>query len=111
MRAPGSGEDLLEAAAFFRLPQFRREQLSARRTFSRSALDLHGIYELQTLESVLRNENPDAIVIVARMVRAKANLPDDGDDYGFLSDYCAALCAHLESNLMVGRRHESKFAQ
>jgi uncharacterized RDD family membrane protein YckC len=82
-----------------------------RRTFSRSALDLYGIYELQTLESVLRNENPDAIVTVARMVRAKANLPDDGDDYGFLSDYYAALCAHLESNLMVGRRRESKFAQ
>ena len=31
-------------------------------------------------------------------------------DYGFLSDYYAALCRHLEAELMVGRRRESKFA-
>ena len=30
-------------------------------------------------------------------------------DYGFLSDYYAALCARLESGLMVGRRRENKF--
>jgi hypothetical protein len=80
-----------------------------RRTFPRAALDLYGVYELQTLEDVLRNENPEAVMTVARMIRSKANLPDDGDDYGFLSDYYAALCAHLEAGLMVGRRRESKF--
>src|SRR5690348_329948 len=36
-----------------------------RRTFSAAALNLYGIYELQTLEEVLRNENSDAIVTVA----------------------------------------------
>jgi uncharacterized RDD family membrane protein YckC len=82
-----------------------------RRTFSPAALDLYGIYELQTLEDVLRNESPDAIVRVARTIRTKANLADDGDDYGFLADYYAALCAHLEADLMVGRRRESKFAE
>lgn len=81
----------------------------SRRTFSPKALGLYGVYELQTLEDVLRNENRDAIVTVARTIRAKADLPDDGDDYGFLSDYYAALCAHLEAGLMVGRRRESKF--
>jgi uncharacterized RDD family membrane protein YckC len=81
-----------------------------RRTFPPAALQLYGVYELQTLEDVLRNENPEAIVTVARTIRAKANLPDDGDDYGFLSDYYAALCAHLEGGLMVGRRRESKFS-
>lgn len=81
-----------------------------RRAFPPAALRLYGIYELQTLEDVLRNENPDAIVTVASMIRAKAGLPDDGDDYGFLSDYYAALCAHLEAGLMVGRRRESKHA-
>jgi uncharacterized RDD family membrane protein YckC len=80
-----------------------------RRTFPPAALELYGVYELQTLEDVLRNENPEAIVTVASTIRAKANLPDDGDDYGFLSDYYAALCAHLEAGLMVGRRRESKF--
>ena len=79
-----------------------------RRTFSAAALNLYGIYELQTLEEVLRNENPDAIVTVAHAIRSKAGIRDDGDDYAFLSDYYAALCAHLERDLMVGRRRESK---
>ena len=81
----------------------------AGRTFPPAALKLYGVYELQTLEDVLRNENPEAVQTVARTIRAKAALPDDGDDYGFLSDYYAALCAHLERGLMVGRRRESKF--
>jgi uncharacterized RDD family membrane protein YckC len=80
-----------------------------RRTFPPAALKLYGVYELQTLEDVLRKENPDAIMTVARTIRAKAELPDDGDDYGFLADYYAGLCAHLEAGLMVGRRRESKF--
>jgi len=83
----------------------------SRRSFPPAALELYGIYELQTLEDVLRNENPDAIVTVAAMIRRKAGLADDGDDYGFLSDYYAALCAHLEAGLMAGRRRESKFEQ
>lgn len=80
-----------------------------RRTFPEAAVKLYGIYELQTLEEVLRQEQPDAIMTVARTIRTKAGLPDDGDDYGFLSDYYAALCAHLEAGLMVGRRRESKY--
>jgi len=80
-----------------------------RRTFSEAALGLYGIYELQTLEQVLRNEQPDAVATVARTIRDKADLTDDGDDYGFLSDYYAALCARLEAGLMVGRRRDSKF--
>ena len=80
-----------------------------RRTFPEAALNLYGIYELQTLEEVLRTEQPDAIMTVARTIRTKAGLADDGDDYGFLSDYYAALCARLEAGLMVGRRRESKY--
>jgi len=83
----------------------------ARRTFPPAALELYGIYELQTLEDVLRKENPDSIVTVAQTIRSKAGLFDDGDDYGFLSDYYAALCAHLETRMMVGRRRESKFTE
>jgi len=81
----------------------------ARRIFPEAALGLYGIYELQTLEQVLRNEQPDAVATVARTIREKAGLPDDGDDYGFLSDYYAALCVRLEAGLLVGRRRESKF--
>ena len=81
----------------------------ARRIFPEAALGLYGIYELQTLEQVLRNEQPDALATVARTIREKAGLPDDGDDYGFLSDYYAALCVRLEAGMLVGRRRESKF--
>src|SRR5437764_485416 len=81
-----------------------------RRVFPPAALDLYGVYELQTLEDVLRNENKEAVATVARTIRAKADIIDDGDDYGFLADYYAALCAHLERGLMVGRRRESKFS-
>ena len=84
---------------------------TARRTFSDAALNLYGIYELQTLEEVLRNGQNDAIATVARIIRQKAGIADEGDDYGFLSDYYAALCTRLEAGLMVGRRRENKLEQ
>jgi uncharacterized RDD family membrane protein YckC len=81
-----------------------------RRTFSDAALNLYGIYELQTLEDVLRKGQEDAIATVAASIRRKAGMADDGDDAGFLFDYYAALCARLERGMLVGRRKESKFA-
>lgn len=82
-----------------------------RRTFSEAALNLYGVYELQTLEDVLRAGRPDAIAIVARIIRDKAGIDESGNDREFLADYYAALCARLESGLMVGRRRENKFEQ
>jgi uncharacterized RDD family membrane protein YckC len=81
-----------------------------RRSFSDSALGLYGVYELQTLEDVLRTGREDAIAVAARTIRHKAGIADDGDDRGFLSDYYAALCMRLEGGLMMGRRRENKFA-
>src|SRR5687768_3189168 len=40
-----------------------------RRTFSEAALDLYGVYELQTLEDVLRVGRPDEIATVAGAIR------------------------------------------
>jgi len=81
------------------------------RVFSDAALDLYGIYELQTLEDVLRNARPEAITTVAATIRRKAGIADDGDDYGFLSDYYAALCARLERGMMLGRRRADKHSR
>lgn len=81
-----------------------------RQTFSDAALSLYGVYELQTLEDVLRGGRNDAIATVAWTIRNKAGLPDDGDDYRFLSDYYAALCVKLERGLMLGKRRENKFS-
>jgi uncharacterized RDD family membrane protein YckC len=82
-----------------------------RRTFSEAALNLYGVYELQTLEDVLRADRPESIATVARTIRDKAGLEDDGFDRDFLADYYAALCERLERGLMVGRRRENKFEQ
>jgi uncharacterized RDD family membrane protein YckC len=81
-----------------------------RRIFTEAALDLYGVYELQTLEDVLRSGRDDAIATVAAAIRRKAGLPDDHDDRGFLDDYYAALCGRLERGLLVGRRRADKFA-
>lgn len=81
-----------------------------RRHFPQAALDLYGVYELQTLEGVLRGGQGDAVATVAAIIRRKAGMPDDGDDWGFLNDYYLALCARLESGLLVGRRRADKYA-
>jgi uncharacterized RDD family membrane protein YckC len=82
-----------------------------RRTFSEAALNLYGVKELQTLEEVLRGGRDDAIATVAQAIRAKAGMDEWGNDREFLADYYAALCARLESGLLVGRRRENKFEQ
>ena len=81
-----------------------------RRVFSDSALALYGVYELQALEDVIRSGDALARITVAATIRAKAGLPDDGDDDGFLADYYTALCARLERGLLVGQRRLDKFA-
>ncbi len=78
-------------------------------TFTDEALDLYGIFELQTLEEVLRRGDSRAIHTVAASIRHKAGMPDHGDDYDFLFDYYAALCARLERNVLLGNRRADKF--
>ena len=82
----------------------------SRRNFNPAALDHYGIYELQTLEEVLRTGRGEAIATVAAAVRHKAGIPDDGDDADFLADYYRALCARLERDMMLGHRRDDKFA-
>lgn len=77
--------------------------------FSDAALDLYGIYELQTLEDVLRSGREQSISTVARTIRLKAGIANHGDDAEFLTDYYVALCARLERSVMLGRRRTDKF--
>lgn len=79
-----------------------------RRQFPEEALTAYGIYELQRLEHVLRAEQPVAIATVAHTIRDKFGIADDGDDYGFLADFYAELCARLEQGLLFGQRRETK---
>lgn len=81
-----------------------------RRLFDPAALDLYGIFELQTLEDVLRRGDGEATATVAGVIQRKAGIAYDPDAYGFLCDYYAALCVHLERDLMAGRRRADKMS-
>jgi uncharacterized RDD family membrane protein YckC len=81
-----------------------------RHSFSEAALNLYGVYELQTLEDVLRTGSEDAVALVAQAIRNKAQIADTGEDRAFLQDYYAALCVRLEANVLVGRRRANKYA-
>ena len=82
--------------------------------FSQAQLEAYGIYELQTLESVLRQDGPGATATrntVAERIRRKigwegAEAPDSED---FLDAYYRALRAHLEKRMLMGKRRENKY--
>ena len=76
--------------------------------FTDAQLDVYGIYELQTLEQVLRNDQPDAIAAVADTIRGKIGYPDAGFDRDFLVAYYDALRARMERGLLFGKRRETK---
>lgn len=77
-------------------------------SFSREQLDAYGIYELQTLEDVLRRGDPAALATVAASIRGRIGWLAGDDDAAFLSAYYDALCTKLESRLLLGRRRENK---
>lgn len=77
--------------------------------FTDAQLDAYGVYELQTLETVLRRRNQDTLAAVAESIRAKLGLAEGGDDHDFLSAYYAALNGRLERRLLFGRRRRDKF--
>ena len=81
--------------------------------FTEVQLEAYGIYELQTLEAVLRRKGPHAertLRAVRRRVQAKIGWEDSGpvDSRRFLEAYYSALRAHLEKKMLFGVRRESK---
>ena len=78
--------------------------------FTEAQLDVYGVYELQTLERVLREGQTEAIATVAYTIRNKIGLGDDfGDDHEFLLSYYDAIRARMERGLLFGKRRADKF--
>jgi uncharacterized RDD family membrane protein YckC len=86
--------------------------------FSRTQLEIYGIYELQTLEEVLRQRGPQSAETrgeVAKRIQRKIGWvpPEDAADETvdaerFLQAFYAALRAHLEARMLFGERRENK---
>jgi uncharacterized RDD family membrane protein YckC len=78
--------------------------------FIREQLLSYGIYELQTLETVLRDYRAEVMAEVAARIAAKIGFTDRIDsDAQFLQDFYGALRNHLESRVLLGKRKADKF--
>jgi uncharacterized RDD family membrane protein YckC len=78
--------------------------------FTDAQLDVYGVFELQTLEKVLRDSRPEAIVPVAAAIRRKIGMPDQGEhDYAFLTAYYNAVRARMERGLLFGKKKIDKY--
>ncbi|WP_165776948.1 RDD family protein [Paremcibacter congregatus] len=84
--------------------------------FSKKQLSIYGIYEVQTLENVLRRETKDRHRLfqeVAQRIQAKIGwqpVHSQEDAGEFLQAFYTALRRHLEADMLMGRRKENKFA-
>jgi uncharacterized RDD family membrane protein YckC len=76
--------------------------------FTEEQLEAYGIYELQTLEQVLRGGNSETLGAVADTIRIKIDYRYTADDAAFLTAYYDALRARLERRLLFGRRRRDK---
>ena len=94
-------------------PKKLAEDLSIARTsaftFNADQLNAYGVYELETLDGVIRNSDGPARSMVAQTIIDRIGWSSDVTDIdGFLTAYYTQLRAHLEGGLLLGRRRESK---
>ena len=79
-------------------------------TFTPEQLDAYGVYELETLEGVLRRSDTPARQVVAQAIIDRIGWPRDVHDVdAFLLAYYTQLRARLESRLLMGKRRADKF--
>ena len=107
-------------APMAKLPQALSAEGAARGTsvvtgatyaFGEAELAVYGEYELQTLERVLRDGQPQAIASVHEAICRKIGWnPGAGDERAFLEAYYAQLRARLEGQLRFGKRKADKFS-
>jgi uncharacterized RDD family membrane protein YckC len=78
--------------------------------FTDAQLDVYGVFELQTLEKVLRDSRPEAIGPVAEAIRRKIGMGDlGGNEYAFLNAYYNAARNRMERGLLFGKRKLDKY--
>lgn len=77
--------------------------------FGDDELAVYGEYELQALERVLRDDNPETVVMVAQTICNKIGWNSgSGDERAFLEAFYAQLRAKLESGMRFGKRKADK---
>ena len=81
--------------------------------FTPAQLDIYGVYELQTLEQVLRDSGPHAAAMrdeVSGRIRRKIGWsgPEVTDSTAFLQAFYAALRGRLETGMLFGRRRRDQ---
>jgi len=79
--------------------------------FGEAELSVYGEHELQVLEAVLRQNNPQAMRQVLEAICRKLGWEaGSGDDRAFLEAFYAALRARLEGDMRFGKRKKDKFS-
>ncbi len=103
--------DMAEASA---TPRPGLRSSGAGPQFSTKQLEAYGIYELQTLEKVLREQGPKANAMrkavcgrIQRKIGWRSTEPVD--TRRFLEAFYSALRAHLEAKMLLGVRRRDKF--
>jgi uncharacterized RDD family membrane protein YckC len=83
----------------------------ARYTFGEEELAVYGEKELQTLERMLRDAQPEALAAVHATICRKIGWePGAGDERAFLEAFYAQLRAKLEGEMRFGKRKADKFS-
>ena len=83
----------------------------ARYEFGEAELSVYGEHELQTLERMLREAQPEALAAVHATICRKIGWdPGAGDERAFLEAFYAQLRARLEGNMRFGVRKADKYS-
>ncbi len=87
------------------------EMTGARYEFGEEELSIYGEHELQTLERMLRDAQPEALSAVHATICRKIGWdPGAGDERAFLEAFYAQLRARLEGDMRFGKRKADKFS-
>ncbi|MEE4206571.1 MAG: RDD family protein [Erythrobacter sp.] len=87
------------------------EITGARYDFGEEELSVYGERELQTLERILREDQPEALASVHAAICRKIGWdPGAGDERAFLEAFYAQLRAKLEGDMRFGKRKADKFS-